>query len=126
MLRIVIGGQINKQEIYNFIQRYLGEGTVELAIKNDLEAVNALKKGQFDYYVGACNTGGGGALAMAIALLGMDLCKTISMPGKIFTDEEIIKSVNEGKKAFGFTDQHAERVLPVLLNAIIKKNEKEN
>jgi hypothetical protein len=126
MLRIVIGGQINKQEIYNFIQRYLGEGTVELAIKNDLEAVNALKKGQFDYYVGACNTGGGGALAMAIALLGMDLCKTISMPGKIFTDEEIIESVNEGKKAFGFTDQHAERVLPVLLNAIIKKNEKEN
>lgn len=126
MLRIVIGGQINKQEIYNFIQRYLGESNVYLEIKNDLEAVNALKKGNFDYYVGACNTGGGGALAMAMALLGMDLCKTISMPGKIFADEEIIKAVNEGKKAFGFVDQHTEKVLPILLNAILSKREKEN
>jgi hypothetical protein len=126
MLRIVIGGQVNKQEIYNFIQRYLGESNVYLEIKNDLEAVNALKKGNFDYYVGACNTGGGGALAMAMALLGMDLCKTISMPGKIFPDEEIIKAVNEGKKAFGFVDQHTEKVLPILLNAILSKREKEN
>ena len=126
MLRIVIGGQVNKQEIYNFIQRYLGESNVYLEIKNDLEAVNALKKGNFDYYVGACNTGGGGALAMAMALLGMDLCKTISMPGKIFPDDEIIKAVNEGKKAFGFVDQHTEKVLPVLLNAILNKREKEN
>ncbi len=126
MLRIVIGGQVNKQEIYNFIQRYLGESNVYLEIKNDLEAVNALKKGNFDYYVGACNTGGGGALAMAMALLGMDLCKTISMPGKIFADEEIIKAVNEGKKAFGFVDQHTEKVLPILLNAILSKREKEN
>ncbi len=126
MLRIVIGGQVNKQEIYNFIQRYLGESNVYLEIKNDLEAVNALKKGNFDYYVGACNTGGGGALAMAMALLGMDLCKTISMPGKIFPDEEIIKAVNEGKKAFGFVDQHSEKVLPILLNAILSKREKEN
>ena len=126
MLRIVIGGQVNKQEIYNFIQRYLGESNVVLEIKNDLEAVNALKKGNFDYYVGACNTGGGGALAMAMALLGMDLCKTISMPGKIFPDEEIIKGGNEGKKAFGFVDQHSEKVLPILLNAILSKREKEN
>ena len=126
MLRIVIGGQVNKQEIYNFIQRYLGESNVYLEIKNDLEAVNALKKGNFDYYVGACNTGGGGALAMAMALLGMDLCKTISMPGKIFADEEIIKAVNEGKKAFGFVDQHSEKVLPILLNASLSKREKEN
>ena len=126
MLRIVIGGQVNKQEIYNFIQRYLGESNVYLEIKNDLEAVNALKKGNFDYYVGACNTGGGGALAMAMALLGMDFCKTISMPGRIFPDDEIIKAVNEGKKAFGFVDQHTEKVLPVLLNAILNKREKEN
>lgn len=122
MLRIVVGGQINKQEIYNFIIKQLGEGNVELAIKNDLEAVNALKSGKFDYYVGACNTGGGGALAMAMALLGYDKCKTISMPGKIFPDEEILKAVNEGKVAFGFTAQHAENVLPVLLHAIVEKN----
>lgn len=121
MVRIVVGGQINKQEIHDFINKNY-EG-IELAIKNDLDAVNALKMGKFDYYVGACNTGGGGALAMAIALLGQNLCKTISMPGKVFSDEEIITAVKEGKKAFGFTAQHAEQVLPVLMKAILEKTE---
>lgn len=121
MVRIVVGGQINKQEIHDFIKKNY-EG-VELAIKNDLDAVNALKMGKFDYYVGACNTGGGGALAMAIALLGQNLCKTISMPGKVFSDGEIIAAVKEGKKAFGFTAQHAEQVLPVLMKAILEKME---
>lgn len=121
MVKIVVGGQINKQEIHDFIKKNY-EG-VELAIKNDLDAVNALKMGKFDYYVGACNTGGGGALAMAIALLGQAQCKTISMPGKVFSDEEIIAAVKEGKKAFGFTAQHAEQVLPVLMKAILEKQE---
>ena len=43
----------------------------------------AIKTGAADFYLGACNTGGGGALAMAIALLGMGQCATVSMPGNI-------------------------------------------
>lgn len=124
MLRIVVGGQINKQEIHDFVSKYLN-GNVDLIIKSDLDAVNLLKAGKYDYYVGACNTGGGGALAMAMALLGSDLCQTISMPGKIFSDEDIIKAVNDGKKAFGFTAQHAESVLPVLLSAIQNYNKED-
>ena len=81
-----------------------------------------MKVGQFDYYIGACNTGGGGALAMAMALLGAAACKTISMPGKILEDEEIIQAVKDGKTAFGFTSQHMEQVLPVWLKAIQEKN----
>ena len=121
-MKIVVGGQINKQEIHDFIKKYFGEGNVELAVKNDLDAVMAMKAGQFDYYIGACNTGGGGALVMAMALLGAGACKTISMPGKILSDEEIIQAVNEGKTAFGFTSQHMEQVLPVWLKAIQEKN----
>ena len=121
-MKIVVGGQINKQEIHDYIQKYFGEGNVELAVKNDLDAVMAMKAGQFDYYIGACNTGGGGALAMAMALLGANACKTISMPGKILPDEEIVQAVNEGKAAFGFTSQHMEQVLPVWLKAIQTKN----
>lgn len=121
-MKIVVGGQINKQEIHDYIQKYFGEGNVELAVKNDLDAVMAMIAGQFDYYIGACNTGGGGALAMAMALLGAGACKTISMPGKILSDEEIIQAVNEGKTAFGFTSQHMEQVLPVWLKAIQEKN----
>lgn len=121
MLKIVVGGQINKKEIHDFIEKFY-DGNVQLAIKNDLDAVTAMKTGQFDYYVGACNTGGGGALAMAMALLGRDKCQTISMPGKISSDEEIIAAVQAGKIAFGFTAQHAEAVLPVLLKAFNEKN----
>ena len=122
MLRIVVGGQIMKSEIFDFIEKYYGKGNVKLAVKNDLDAVMAMKAGQFDYYIGACNTGGGGALAMAIALLGPSKCQTISMPGKIFSDEDIQKAVDSGKIAFGFTAQHMENVLPVWLKAIDAKN----
>ena len=121
MLKIVVGGQITKKEIHDFIDKFF-DGNVELAIKNDLDAVTAMKAGQFDYYVGACNTGGGGALAMAMALLGRNNCQTISMPGKISSDEEIKAAVDAGKIAFGFTAQHAEAVLPVLLTALNEKN----
>ena len=120
MIRIVVGGQINKQEIADFTKKFLGD-KASVDIKGDLDAAMALKSGQYDYYIGACNTGGGGALALALALLGAENCATISMPGKIFPDEEIIAAVQNGKKAFGFTAQHAENVLPVLLKAITEK-----
>lgn len=120
MVRIVVGGQINKQEICEFTKRFVGDkATVE--VKSDLDAAMAMKAGQYDYYIGACNTGGGGALALAMALLGASVCQTISMPGKISSDADIMAAVKAGKKAFGFTAQHAEQVLPVLLKAILEK-----
>ena len=122
MIKIVVGGQINKPEIAEFTKKTLGDQAV-VEVKGDLDAVMALKAGDYDYYIGACNTGGGGALAMAMALLGADHCATISMPGKIYSDKEIIDYVEAGKIAFGFTAQHAEAVLLTLLNAFLKKKE---
>ncbi|MCI6272577.1 MAG: DUF2620 domain-containing protein [Erysipelotrichaceae bacterium] len=120
MIRIVVGGQIDKQEIAKDILN-LAKDKVSVDIKSDLDAAMAMKNNQYDYYIGACNTGGGGALAMAIALLGNDLCSTVSMPGNI-KDESFIKSEFEkGKKAFGFTAQHREKVLPTIINEILNK-----
>lgn len=79
----------------------------------------AIKTGMADIYLGACNTGGGGALAMAIALLGIGECATISMPGHIKSEEEIKAEVESGKKAYGFTAQHAEEVVPVILKYLL-------
>lgn len=120
MLRVVVGGQIDKDKVAEIIRRIGGE-KVTVTIKSDIEAAMAIKTNQADYYFGACNTGGGGALAMAIALLGMVFCSTVSMPGKIRSDEEIIKEIESGKKAFGFTPQHAEQVIPVIMNKILSK-----
>ncbi len=118
MIKIVVGGQIDKEFVASIARKAAGENAV-VEVKGDIEAAMAVKTGQADYYLGACNTGGGGALAMAIALLGLTQCATVSMPGKIKSNEEIIQEVKAGKKAFGFTPQHAEAVVPVIINTII-------
>ena len=118
MKRIVVGGQIDKQKVADIIKNVAGD-KVTIEIKSDIEAAMAIKTGTADFYLGACNTGGGGALAMAIALLGMGQCATVSMPGNIKSEEDIKKEVEAGKKAFGFTAQHAEEVIPMILKYIL-------
>lgn len=117
-MKIVIGGQVERDSIGALVKKICGD-SAEVIIKNDIEAAMAVKSGEADYYLGACHTGGGGALAMAIALLGMASCATLSMPGNIRSDDEIIGEVKAGKKAFGFTAQHMEQVVPVLLTALL-------
>lgn len=118
MKRIVVGGQIDKQRVADIIAKVAGD-KVTIEIKSDIEAAMAIKTGTADFYLGACNTGGGGALAMAIALLGMNQCATVSMPGHIKSEEEIKSEVEAGKKAYGFTAQHAEEVIPVILKYLL-------
>jgi hypothetical protein len=118
MIRIVVGGQIDKEKIADMIKE-IGTDKVSVSVKSDIEAAMAIKTGQADYYLGACHTGGGGALAMAIALLGMGLCTTVSMPGTMKCEAEIIQEINNGKKAFGFTPQHADQVVPIILKKIL-------
>lgn len=118
-MRIVVGGQIDKEDIAKIVKARFPDSVVD--IKGDLDATMAMKKGQYDYYVGACNTGGGGALAMALALLGRNKCATISMPGRVSSEKEIEDEVRSGKVAFGFTAQHKDQVLPILLDILDKK-----
>lgn len=119
MKKIMIGGQIDKDEVSKLVKQF-GEEKYEVEIKSDLDAAMAVKSGKADYYIGACNTGGGGALAMALALLGKENCVTVSMPGKIMSEEEIRKNVQDGKKAFGFTAQHKETVVPIIMDELNK------
>lgn len=55
MLRIVVGGQIDKQRVADIIKKIGGED-ITLTIKSDIEAAMAIKTNQADYYFGACNT----------------------------------------------------------------------
>ena len=119
MKKIVVGGQIDKEEVKALVIQYgLPEYTVD--VKSDFDAAMAMNTGAADYYIGACNTGGGGALAMALALLGRDNCVTVSMPGKIMPEEEIRESVRSGKKAFGFTAQYKNDVVPIIMDELNK------
>ncbi|PHM62537.1 DUF2620 domain-containing protein [Xenorhabdus ishibashii] len=118
-MKFVVGGQIEKEAIAEGIRQLAGNKATAITIMNDIDAAMAIKNGEADYYFGACNTGGGGALAMAIALIGLKQCATIGMPGKILSNDEIITHVKAGKKAFGFTGQDIDIVLPVLISTII-------
>lgn len=119
MKKVVVGGQIDKQEIKKALET-LSNGQLLIEVKSDLDAAMAMKAEQYDYYVGACNTGGGGALAMAMALLGPDKCSTVSMPGNIKDETFIREEFAKGKVAFGFTAQHKDIVLPILVDEIMK------
>lgn len=118
-MKIVVGGALNKKENAELIEKY-GSGQVEVEIMPDLQAAMALKSGQADYYFGSCQTGAGGALGMAIAMNGMDKCITVAMVGKVLDDDEILKAVRDGKKAFGFVPEAAAGVIPVIMRGILE------
>jgi ABC-type amino acid transport substrate-binding protein len=118
-MKIVIGGQVEKKEIEALVKQH-GGPDVEVTVKSDLEAAMALKTGQADYYLGACYTGGGGALAMAIAIVGKSNCTTISMPGQPPTQEKVDQAITQGTKAFGFTADHKEKAVELVMKALTK------
>lgn len=115
-MKIVVGGQIDKERVASYLKNVLPEYDIE--IKTDLEAAMGVKNGEYKYYFGACNTGGGGALAMAIAILGMDKCLTVSSPGHMISESEIEKAISNGKIAFGFTPNTAEQSINIIKNFI--------
>ena len=117
-MKIVVGGALNKKETAELREKY-GNGQVEVVIMQDIQAALALKNGQADYYFGSCQTGAGGALGMAIAMNGMDKCITVAMVGKVLDDDEILKSIENGKKAFGFVPEAAASVIPVIMRGIM-------
>ena len=118
MIPIVVGGQMDKTLIANRIERH-APGKFQVSIKSDIEGALAVQSGAAKYYVGSCATGAGGALGLAMGILGPAVCVSISTPGGVMDPEQIKEQVRSGKKAFGFVNDHTERVLPVLLDEII-------
>ncbi|RYM02864.1 DUF2620 domain-containing protein [Sporolactobacillus sp. THM7-7] len=120
MVRIVVGGQLAKDEIKKRIER-LTDGNVELTVKNDLDAAMAVKENRADYYIGACETGAGGALAMATALLGSGKTVTLATPSRLMSEAEIKEQIDKGKVAFGFTKNTMNTILPILVKYLTVK-----
>ncbi len=118
-MKIVVGGQMDKQTVAKLIEKN-ADGSIEVQIKSDIDATLAIQTGQADYYLGACSTGAGGALGIATGLLGTAKCVSVSTPGKTMTQEEIDEAVQSGKVAFGFVNYDAEKVVPMILRALLK------
>jgi hypothetical protein len=119
LIKINVGGLAAKEVIAK-VAEVAGE-QVQARVTADIVGAREVAQGQADYYFGACATGGGGALSMAIAILGYDNCFTVCTAGKAPKEEEINQAVLSGKKAFGFTCDHVDTAVPMILKAILSK-----
>jgi hypothetical protein len=117
MIRFVVAG-MGKERIAELVQE-TGEGRAEAVTKTDLEAAMAVKAGSADYYVGACQSGAGGALGVANAILGSDHVVRLSGVGMTADPEDVRAAVASGKRAFGLSVNQIDAVVPVLVRAIL-------
>jgi len=121
-VRIALSG-LNVTEVERVLKEIAGD-KVETIVASDMQGAAAVKSGQADYFIGVCNTGGGGALGVAIAVLGYSKCGIVSVPGLAPKAEKIRKFVEEGKVAFGITNEHIKLAIPPIIEAILAKREK--
>ncbi|MBJ3816913.1 DUF2620 domain-containing protein [Shimwellia pseudoproteus] len=113
MKKIGIAG-LQRESIRDMIEKQ-APGKFELYIMSDIDAATGVKNNQLDYYIGACNTGAGAALSMAIAIIGFTRSCTIARPGVQAKADQISRWVAEGKVAFGLSVEHVEHAIPLLV-----------
>jgi hypothetical protein len=96
-----------------------GGGRVEAVALGDMQGARLVKKGQADYYLGTCWSGGGGALAAATALLGATRVGIAGTPGMAVSEEKVEQLVAEGRVAFGFPYEQSASAIPLIIKAIL-------
>lgn len=116
MKKIGIAG-LQREQIKNIVE-LTAPGEFECHIMSDMDAALKVKNGELDYYIGACNTGAGAALSIAIAIMGYNKSATIAKPGIQARPEQISQFIAEGKVAFGLSVEHVEHAIPMLINQL--------
>lgn len=100
-----------------------GGGRIEAAALGDMQGARLVKKGQADYYIGTCWSGGGGALAAATAILGAKHVGIVGTPGMNVTEERVRTMVAEGRIAFGFAYEQTATAIPVIIKEILARRD---
>ena len=95
---------------------------IETRMMSDYEGAKAVEVGEADYYLGACYSGQGGALAAAIAILGYENTAMVGDPGRGPDKNRITDAVNRGIKAFGMTNDQIDQAVPMVIDLIIEKH----
>jgi hypothetical protein len=116
-ISIVVTG-MGKERIAE-LARTAGGDRIEATIRTDFEAALAVKEGAADFYIGACQSGAGGALGVANAILGS--AKVVRMASVTRGEEgqAIEAALGEGKTAFGLSRAQVDTVVPTLVRAMV-------
>ncbi|WP_028545613.1 DUF2620 family protein [Paenibacillus taiwanensis] len=121
MLRVVVAG-LNKDKLAKAVAAAGGD-QVSVQALSDIEAALQVKNGQADYYLGACNTGGGAALSMAIGILTLGKCATITKNGERPNQAVIQRHIQDGVVAFGMTVDSIEETARCIVHALLERQE---
>lgn len=122
MLKIECCG-LSATQTKQIIEKQFADKVEALSV-SDMIAARRVKNGETDYYLGSCQTGGGGSLATAIMVLGYSNCLVVSKQGKCPTAKEIRHMVYSGNhKAFGYVKEHTDTVVPAVVQALVDKTE---
>lgn len=120
MIRFVVCG-MGKDQIARLVEETAGDAAT-VRVTSDFEAATSIVQGTADYYIGACQSGAGGALAVAIAMLGWERVARLSGVGFPTADEtQIAEHVRSGKRAFGIAHSHVEASVPVIVRAVLEQ-----
>jgi Protein of unknown function DUF2620 len=120
MLTIVVGGL--KKDVMERCIKQAGGDHVKVIATTDFDGAKKVKAGEADYYLGACNSGGGAALSIAIGILGYGKCATVAKTGGKPDPVHIEKLVQEGKVAFGMAVESIETAVPYIIQSLLKKH----
>ena len=118
-MKIAIGG-LQKNLMEQEIKKACPDA--ETIVTNDMNAASMMKKGEVDYYIGACESGSGSAISILIGLVGYSKCCTVCKNGGKPNKEEIEKFISNGKVCFGMAVDQMEVTVPVLMKALMEKN----
>lgn len=117
-MKIAIGG-LKKEEMKAAV--LATNPDIEVFITNDMQAIPMLKNKKVDYYLGACESGGGAAISILIGAIGYTNCATICKNGENPKREKIQKIVNEGKVVFGMAHDKIHLAAPILIELLHEK-----
>ncbi|MCT7693773.1 DUF2620 family protein [uncultured Sneathia sp.] len=117
-MRIAVGG-LQKNFIEQSIKNF--DSSIETIVTNDMNGAKLINEKKVDYYFGACESGGGSAISILIALVGFNKCCTVTKAGGLPNKDEIKKFVKEGKVVFGMTVEKIEETVPLILNELINQ-----
>jgi hypothetical protein len=120
VIRIVLAG-VDAKSMAKIAQDS-GGSRVQAVATGDMQGARLVKKGQADYYLGTCWSGGGGALAAATAILGTPLVGIAGTPGMAVTRERVAELITEGRKAFGFAYEQSQAAIPMIIKEILAQN----
>src|SRR4051794_23131190 len=109
----VIG--IGRDEVVRIVD---GTPGVEPVATSDIDAASRLQAGELQYMIGVCESGGGAALAIPIAILGADRCTNLSKLGRPVPESELPEVIASGVVAFGVARDHIPALVPALLGAL--------